>query len=219
MPLEDPVVTYVTLYVDDPGMLKEVEDEIRGIDDKIDWEYYNFEYYDKEYKAIAKPLLLMVKLSTALMIIMAVGALVILSFILSMWIQGRKKEIHILSLIGIKKRSILAQIVLECSLVSICAFILAGAAAGPITDAVGKGLEKSVSSIQSDQPYETSRNVNGEVEIYRTSNEPVMLEYNLTLVMAVKVLAVMLAVIILSVLISFMRIEGRGRGKIRIHGF
>ena len=28
MPLEDPVVTYVTLYVDDPGMLKEVEDEI-----------------------------------------------------------------------------------------------------------------------------------------------------------------------------------------------
>lgn len=219
VPLEDPVVTYVTLYVDDPGMLKEVEDEIRGIDDKIDWEYYNFEYYDKDYKAIAKPLLLMVKLSTALMIIMAVGALVILSFILSMWIQGRKKEIHILSLIGIKKRSILAQIVLECSLVSICAFILAGAAAGPITDAVGKGVEKSVSSIQSDQPYETSRNVNGEVEIYRTSNEPVMLEYNLTLVMAVKVLAVMLAVIILSVLISFMRIEGRGRGKIRIHGF
>ena len=64
----------------------------------------------------------------------------------------------------------------------------------------------------------TSRNVNGEVEIYRTSNEPVMLEYNLTLVMAVKVLAVMLAVIILSVLISFMRIEGRGRGKIRILG-
>ena len=61
VPLEDPVVTYVTLYVDDPGMLKEVEDEIRGIDDKIDWEYYNFEYYDKDYKAIAKPLLLMVK--------------------------------------------------------------------------------------------------------------------------------------------------------------
>ncbi|MFQ8900481.1 MAG: ABC transporter permease [[Clostridium] scindens] len=219
VPLEDPVVTYVTLYVDDPGMLKEVEDEIRGIDDKIDWEYYNFEYYDKDYKAIAKPLLLMVKLSTALMIIMAVGALVILSFILSMWIQGRKKEIHILSLIGIKKRSILAQIVLECTLVSICAFILAGAAAGPITVATGKALEKSVSSVQSDQPYETSRNVNGEVEIYRTSNEPVMLEYNLTLVMAVKVLAVMLAVIILSVLISFMRIEGRGRGKIRIQGF
>lgn len=208
-PQEDPVVTFVTLYVDDPDILNEVEDEIREIDDRIDWDYYDIKYYDKDYKAIAKPLLLMVKLSNALMIIMAVGALVITSLILSMWIRSRKKEIHILSMIGIKKNSILAQIILECSMVSMCAFILAGIAAAPITEASGKALEKSVSSIQSDQPYETNMDVNGEVEIHKTSNEPVTLEYSLTLVMVVKVLAVILAVTILSVLISFRRVEGR----------
>lgn len=56
---------------------------------------------------------MMVTLSTILIAAMAIGLLIVLSLILTMWIRGRKREIGILSSLGIKKQAILAQFILE----------------------------------------------------------------------------------------------------------
>ena len=47
---------------------------------------------------------MMVTLSTILIAAMAIGLLIVLSLILTMWIRGRKREIGILSSLGIKSR-------------------------------------------------------------------------------------------------------------------
>lgn len=216
VPWEDAPVSGRTLQVENPEKLDSIEEKIRAIGDKsnVDWKYYNIRHYDKDYKAVAKPLLLMVKLSVVLMVMMGVGAMIILSLVLSMWIQSRKREIRILSLIGVKKKSIVAQLVLECSILAIAAFVLAGILADPVTNMTGETWSKLVSKNQSEQPYESVINDRFEVEVHRTANEPVKLHYNLTLQSVILVFAIMLFVNVSAVIISYVRIGGYRARKI-----
>lgn len=208
VPWEDPPVSGITLFVKNPERLDYVEEKIRNIDSSVDWQYYEFQYDNQDYKAVAKPLLMMVTLSIVLIVIMGVGTLVILSLVLSMWMQSRKKEIRILSLIGVKKKSIVAQFVLECSILAIVAFVLAGIIAVPVTDITGTKWSKFVNRKQSDQPYETSINERLNVEVHRTANESVALQYSLTWPMIIIVFLVMLLVIVTAVVIAYVRIGG-----------
>ena len=77
----------LTVFVEDPLMLDSVKEKILAIDG-VDWSYYDFKEYDHDYKVAAGPLNMMVTLSTILIAAMAIGLLIVLSLILTMWIRG-----------------------------------------------------------------------------------------------------------------------------------
>ena len=131
---------------------------------------------------------MMVTLSTILIAAMAIGLLIVLSLILTMWIRGRKREIGILSSLGIKKQAILAQFILESCLVAVAAFLLAG---------VG------------DQPYEVKNDNLTEIQVNKVPTEQVALKYDLMPGTIVLVFFVMLLVTMISVSISYLRISGQ----------
>ena len=181
----------LTVFVEDPLMLDSVKEKILAIDG-VDWSYYDFKEYDHDYKVAAGPLNMMVTLSTILIAAMAIGLLIVLSLILTMWIRGRKREIGILSSLGIKKQAILAQFILESCLVAVAAFLLAGVLAK-----IG------------DQPYEVKNDNLTEIQVNKVPTEQVALKYDLMPGTIVLVFFVMLLVTMISVSISYLRISGQ----------
>lgn len=204
----DPTVGNVTLFVEDPMMIEEVERRIKEVD-TVDWDYYKFETYDRDYREAAAPLLLIVKLSTAIAVILAAGMLMILSLILNLWIRGRKQEMGILTSIGVRRRQMLCQLLLECLLLAVPALLAAALLAGPVTSKAGSALAGAVSPSGKGQPYkveiETSTTA---MEIVKVATEAVDLEYRLTPEVTGRVIFVILTVILLSVLIPFWRFTG-----------
>ena len=53
----------------------------------------------------------------------ALGLLIILSLVLTMWIRSRKREMGILSSLGIKRQAILVQFVLESCMVAVACLL------------------------------------------------------------------------------------------------
>lgn len=199
---KDRHVGNITLYVEDPLMLDLVREQIERLD-TVDWSYYRFERYDHEYQLVAKPLNTMILLSTVLAVFMAVGALVLLSLVFSMWIRGRKREAGILSYVGIKKRKIIFQLLLESVLVAVAAVVLAGFLAKPVTEAVGRGMSDYVNKSLGARPYEVDYNAETRiVTINKTPTEPVALEYHLTWPIMLFVFMAMLLVVMAAVLAS-----------------
>ena len=198
----------LTVFVDDPLMLDSVKEKILAID-KVDWSYYDFKEYDHDYKVAAGPLNTMVTLSTVLIMAMALGLLIILSLVLTMWIRSRKREMGILSSLGIKRQAILAQFVLESCMVAVAAFLVAGLLAKPVTGAIGNALTKSVNATISEQPYEVKNDNISAIQVNKVPTEQVALEYDLTPGTLIVVFLIMLSVTVISVSISYIRIRGR----------
>lgn len=130
----------MVLFVEDPALLDSVKEKLLAID-WIDWSYYNFGIYDKDYQTAAAPLLSMIKISNLLAVIPAVGVLAILFLIMVIWMRSRKHEIGILSSVGVKKNEILRQFLIECCIIAITAFFAALLLAGPATKLAGDGLQ------------------------------------------------------------------------------
>lgn len=201
----DRVISEVTLFVEDPLMLDSVKEQVLA-NDTVDWSYYSLKRYDHDYQAAAGPLRTMVKLSTVLAVIMAAGALAVLSLILTMWVRSRKREIGILASIGVKKQTTLAQFLLECCVVAAAAFLLAGLLAGPVTDVIGNGLAGMVSSPGSAQPFEVVIDQQSNVMVNKMPDAEVSLTYHLTPGTASGVFLTMLLVSVTSVVVSSMRV-------------
>lgn len=192
----------ITLFVDDPEMLDTVRERIKQVD-TVDWSYYLLSRYDDDYNAMAKPLRTMILLSTLLAAVMSGGILVILSLILTMWIRGRRREAGILSSIGVKKRQVVAQFLLEGVLVAAAAFVLAGALAKPVTDAVGGFLSNSMNQTLGEQPYDVDfDDGSGDIILTKTPTEPVALEYHLTWNTMLMTLGAMFVIVLAAVLVS-----------------
>ncbi len=173
----DSILWGMTYYMDDPALLPATMEKIRATD-IVDWEYYVIERNDNDYETLAGPLQTMVNLSTALVVIMAAGCLIVLSLILTMWVRSRRREIGILSSIGIKKGGVLTQFLLECLLLVIVAFLAAALLSGPVTHAAGNALAASLSPSAQAEPYRVEfKFETGTMDIYRTPTDQISLLY------------------------------------------
>ena len=158
-PVSDDVVCLLTIFVEDPVYLDSVKEKLLAMD-SIDWEYYTFGVYDKDYQTAAAPLLSMMKVSNLLVIVPAVGVLVILYLVLAIWMRSRKNEIGILISTGMKKNALRQQFLLECCSIAAAAFFTALLLAGPVTKLAGNGLQKMFYSSGETEKYEV------EIEMY-----------------------------------------------------
>lgn len=110
--------------------------------------------YDEDYQAVAAPLLVMTKLSHIMIAALSAGTLIILSLVLSLWIRGRRQEMGILASIGMKKRNMLLQLLLESAGMAALAFLAAACLAGPVSGQIGNQLQAITEASYGNGAYE-----------------------------------------------------------------
>lgn len=129
----------VTFFVDDPAELDRIMQEVRERED-IEIEGLRF-YVDRStYQATAKPYEIVRMFAIVLFLGSVAGTAVILFLLMRLWVRGRKQEVGILLSIGIKKREIIAQMLMECMGISVlalaAAILLSGVFANSSSQAV-----------------------------------------------------------------------------------
>ena len=125
-----------TFFVKDPAELDTVLKAAGKLKD-INWTYYNLEKDDSMYRSSVKPLESMKWVMLIMAGVIWLANLLVLGLLLNMWIQERKREMGILVSVGITKKEILMQLILESLLVAAMAFTLSFVTAGYLAEPVG----------------------------------------------------------------------------------
>ena len=177
---EDRLLGSITLFVEDPAKLDKIEEQIKE-NKYVDWSYYTIQRYDADYKAAAKPLLSMTLFAAGMVVVMIIGTLLILSLVLSMWMRSRKHEIDIMTSIGISRRRILTQFLIEMGIVAAAAFLMACLFALPVTRTIGNTMTEITNPSEENDSFRTTYEATtGITHINRTPVKQEPLSYQIS---------------------------------------
>lgn len=112
-------------FVEDVGELESVVNQVLKISG-YDWNEYLITKNNKGYEDVAEPLNRMSGLLTVFVAGIVVVSMAVLTLILFMWMKDRMYEIGIFLSIGISKKEVLEQHILENSIVALASFLAAG---------------------------------------------------------------------------------------------
>lgn len=112
----------VDFFVTDPARLETVMAQINQ-DASLQWEDYTLQEDTAEYDAIAYQLSTIGRLTTLLIVSAITVSVIILFLILAMRIRGRIHEVGVLLAVGVAKRHIIAQFLLETTTILILTFL------------------------------------------------------------------------------------------------
>lgn len=148
--------------------------------DFVDWDYFNIYEDDTLYQDQVKPLRSMILLTIGLLLVFILGVLLILGLLITLWIKNRRHEMGIYLSIGLKKSSILRQLITEIILLALLAFTLAAAAARPLASVIGNPAADSVVQKETEEQYVPVRKYNDYFKVEKIASGPVTLEYAVT---------------------------------------
>ncbi len=179
--------------------------------DSIDWDYYKFGTYDKDFQTAASPLLSIIKISNILTVISIVGVLLILFLVLAIWMRSRKTEVGILYSMGINRNGLLRQFLIECCGIAAVAYLAALLLAGPATRLAGDLLQAVFYSSGDASGYEVviMPNTSDMVMNLLPPAKGAALPYTVTFQEACLVFLLLMAAAAVSVLISSAKILKR----------
>ena len=112
----------VDFLVTDPARLETVMAQIKQ-DAPLQWEDYTLQEDTAEYDAIAYQLSTIGRLTTLLIVSAITVSIIVLFLILAMRIRGRIHEVGVLLAVGVAKRHIIAQFLLETTAILILTFL------------------------------------------------------------------------------------------------
>jgi ABC-type lipoprotein release transport system permease subunit len=206
----DDIVCLMVVYVEDPALLDSVKEKLLAMD-SIDWDYYKFGTYDKDFQTAASPLLSIIKISNILTVISIVGVLLILFLVLAIWIRSRKTEVGILYSMGINRNGLLRQFLIECCGIAAVAYLAALLLAGPATRLAGDLLQAVFYSSGDASGYEVviMPNTSDMVMNLLPPAKGAALPYTVTFQEACLVFLLLMAAAAVSVLISSAKILKR----------
>ncbi len=190
-----------TFFVDDPENLNAAIAEFKTNDD-IDFHYFPITPDDSAYKASVKPLTALGTFTAILIAAVIAGCTVILGLLLNMWVKSRLREMGVLMSMGVSKRTIVLQLLLETTALAVLALILAACLSGPLAGPVGNMAENIVSPKETADTYAFKTDMFLRPYIDVTSADPVDLTYGLT---TLNILIVTLTVLVstaISVVVS-----------------
>ncbi len=197
------ITTYndATFFVDDPKNLDAAIAEVKALDE-IQPEYFTIEPDDAAYRASAEPLKNLSTFSTVLIVTVIIACIVLLGLLMNMWTKGRKREMGILLSMGVKKRNIVMQQLLECIILALLALILAIVISGLFADSFGRFAEKIMTPTTTTSEMYEVESVYHKPVINKVSTDPVDLEYGLTVQNILIVAAVVMGSTAGSVLVT-----------------
>lgn len=144
----------VTFFVDSPEILPSVMTEIK---ETIDINGLLLEMDDTTYASSVEPYEQISILMTMFLVAEIAGCALILCLLYIHWVRSRKKEIGILMSIGIGRRKIWGQFVLEGFISAATAFLLACLLAGPVTQGVGNLAENLTVPQDGSEAYQAEK--------------------------------------------------------------
>lgn len=204
---EDRMLGSITLFVEDPMELDEIEMQIKE-NEHVDWSYYTVHRYDADYKAAAKPLLSMMLFAVCMVVIMIVGTLLILSLVLAMWMRSRKHEIDVLTCLGMGRRMILAQFLMEIGMVVTMAFFMSCLFAAPVTRVIGDTMTEIVNPSETTTSFRTTyEEETGITYINRTPVKQEPLSYHVSCGASIGTFLTMVFVAFGTIILSFQRMQ------------
>ena len=151
-----PEVNYenLTFFVDEPARLNEIMEEVKQLDvENID--FFDLSLDDTMYKSTVEPLNSIRNLITGMMVALAVGCVIVLLIVFTLWVRDRRKEIAIYISMGLEKASIVGQLLLEAVIITAIAFAVAFPISQPLTDYAGNTM--LAASIEAAQPDDTPK--------------------------------------------------------------
>ena len=136
---------YGDFEVEDPEKLDDLIAEMKEIED-VSWDNCKITKNDSNYKNTKESLDGLRKIvSTAIAIILIISVILIV-LILNLWTKHRTNEIGILLSIGISKKDLVWQQIVEVLIISVPAFILSFVTSSIATKVIGSKLINSISS-------------------------------------------------------------------------
>lgn len=133
----------VDFYITDPAELQSITRDVQLVSD-IDWTSHFIRTNDFQYSKISEQLFSLVDLMKILLVCISVVSTIILTLILTMRVQGRIQEVGMLLSVGISKRRILGQFILEILFVAVAAFILSYVATFGVTKIIAESVFREI---------------------------------------------------------------------------
>lgn len=186
----------IAFYIEDPLNLNKVVSEVKGLN-SIDWSHFFVHINDFEYEKISESLKGIQDLTYILLICVCMVSIIILILVLTMRIRGRVQEAGILLSIGVSKKEIIWQFILEILIVSLIAFLCSFLVSSVIAGLLESSILHSLNPIQIER-YTL------ETGIVKTASLSNKLSINFLEVMSIFIVQVV--VILIAVLASSMAI-------------
>ncbi len=190
----------VKVFVDDPVNLDSAVEEVRALEG-FNEKDFSIELDESAYRSSGKPLRQLGTISVASVIIVLITCVILLGLILNMWTKTRRREMGVLLSMGVGRRNILLQLLLECLMLSVIALVIAFLLSSLLAGPVGNLAERLVSPPDTGEAYQAKlREFDFVVEMLPSG--PVDLTYGLT---AINILIVSLTVLVstaISVVVS-----------------
>ena len=113
----------VTIYIKDPAEIQNIYNEIKKLPE-IQGKTLKLSVVNEEYQTVETPLNTLKSSVDTTIIIIIFTSFIVVTFLLTFWIRGRKKEIGILLCLGKSKANIVFQLLSESSAAFITAFFI-----------------------------------------------------------------------------------------------
>lgn len=144
----------ITFFVNDPGRLDEIIQEVENLND---WDSRLVIQKDSSsYSATIKPLKYISLLSWILLGVGVIGSLIILSLLIKMNITERKREIGILLSLGISRKKIIAQFIMEYLTISAIGLVITFLMSGFMTNICSNAITAVTTPSADAETYEVS---------------------------------------------------------------
>lgn len=127
---------YADFYVSDPERLETIVQNVQKIN-SIEWNNFNTTVNDEVYQRSASSMSNVESLIRTMIIIIIAISMGIITLILTMWIKGRMRETGILMAVGISKKSIITQHMIETIIIAAVAFAASWAASPAVARILG----------------------------------------------------------------------------------
>lgn len=141
-----------TFFVENP---REIDDVIKSVKnlDEIDWKYFALEKDDSSYSSAVKPLRTMRTIMMVFMGIFAVVGVCLLALVITHSVKKRTREVGILMSIGLNKKEIRKQLIIEHFIIGIAAYVCAAVIGAAVVPAAGDSFYQSVNKVTEQKIY------------------------------------------------------------------
>ena len=141
----------VDFYVTDPAGLETVVAQVKQ-DTPLQWEDYTLYEDTAEYDAIAYQLSTIGRLTMLLIASAITVSMIVLFLILAMRIRGRVHEVGVLLAVGVAKKHIIAQFLIETAAILILTFLLSCPVSYFVAAQIGAFLRDMIGAVSIDLP-------------------------------------------------------------------
>ena len=202
---EDEDYTKVTFFVDNPERIGEVMQQV-GAMEEVNVDGLLLSADDTAYKASAKPY---AQIRTFAMILLAsgmVGIGLILYFVMRLWVQGRMHEAGILLSLGVGRRKIIGQMLVENLTVAAVALVLSLMLSGAIVDKCTSFAEQVTAPKAGEEVYKAEVSYWGEPVVNQVSAEKIELGHGVSGYEIVLMIVLVCGISSVSVLLAAIKI-------------